>query len=245
MIRKFWVPISVFLVLIVGISLYYLQTRPPKPPIKTYTFVEPLPKTKAQAPIGDTSREEHSQANGMWKTTEPQASPAQPAAEVRLPQTQTTTRHPSVIAQEENIKAEDNAAGGTALLEDPVLAELNAERLQLLQRQAELKDRLLDHISAVHGSRITASQMQHGTVIQGSGLPVSQVERELEDLRIASENLQKAQAQWRRKYFEYTGTEHPGTRHWVEHAVENQQSVRERAKQMIESQGKSYILMDP
>ncbi len=126
-----------------------------------------------------------------------------------------------------------------------MLAKLNAERLQLLQRQAELNDMLVDHISAVQGSRITPTQMHPGTVIQGSGLPISQVHRELECLRIGSENLLKEQAQWRRKYSEYTGTEHPGTRHWVEHEVENQQSLREHVKQMIESQGQSYILMDP
>lgn len=32
-IRKYWIPLTVFFLAIVGVSLYYLQTRPPKVPI--------------------------------------------------------------------------------------------------------------------------------------------------------------------------------------------------------------------
>ena len=35
-IRKYWVPLSVFLLLIMGVSVYYLQNRPPKDPIVIY-----------------------------------------------------------------------------------------------------------------------------------------------------------------------------------------------------------------
>ena len=54
--RKYWVPLTVFLVLIVGISVYYLQTRPPKEPIKIYTPVEPLEKPP---PPGESAESGH------------------------------------------------------------------------------------------------------------------------------------------------------------------------------------------
>ncbi|MDE0400287.1 MAG: hypothetical protein OXL96_21030 [Candidatus Poribacteria bacterium] len=65
-IRKYWIPLSVFIVAIVGIGLYYLQTRPPKDPIIIYKPVEPLPKSEVKAPVGDTSQGGHIHADGTW-----------------------------------------------------------------------------------------------------------------------------------------------------------------------------------
>ena len=54
--RKYWIPLLVFIVAIVGVGLYYLQTRPPKDPIVIITPVEPLEKPTAEvSPIGDNS----------------------------------------------------------------------------------------------------------------------------------------------------------------------------------------------
>ena len=66
-LRKYWLPLSVFIVAIVGIGLYYLQTRPPKDPIVIYKPVEPLPKSEvAEVVEGDTSQGGHFHADGTW-----------------------------------------------------------------------------------------------------------------------------------------------------------------------------------
>lgn len=65
-IRKYWIPIAVFIVAIVGVGLYYLQTRPPKEPIVIYKPVEPLPKSEVKTPVGDTSQGGHFHADGTW-----------------------------------------------------------------------------------------------------------------------------------------------------------------------------------
>lgn len=58
-LRKYWFPLLVFLVVIVGISLYYLQTRPAKDPIMIYKPTKPIEKPTqpptAKVRVGDTS----------------------------------------------------------------------------------------------------------------------------------------------------------------------------------------------
>ena len=43
-LRKFWIPIAVFLVVICGLSFYLLRSDVPKEPIKIYKTTTPLPK---------------------------------------------------------------------------------------------------------------------------------------------------------------------------------------------------------
>ena len=81
-IRKYWIPITVFLVVIVGVGLYLLTSQTPKEKIVIYKPVEPLPKTteapKAKAPVGDTSQG-HFHADGTFHA-EPHEAPVQPTA---------------------------------------------------------------------------------------------------------------------------------------------------------------------
>ena len=65
-LRKYWLPLSVFLVAIAGVGLYLLATQPPKDPIIIYKPVEPLPKSEAKAPVGETSQGGHFHADGTW-----------------------------------------------------------------------------------------------------------------------------------------------------------------------------------
>lgn len=69
-IRKYWLPLSVFLVTIAGIGLYLLATQPPKEPIKIYKVVEPEKPTEQPitevSPEGDTSQGGHIHADGTW-----------------------------------------------------------------------------------------------------------------------------------------------------------------------------------
>ena len=55
-IRKDWIPLLVFIVAIVGVSLYYLKTRPPKDPILIVKPVE-FEKPTAKAPVGEQPAE--------------------------------------------------------------------------------------------------------------------------------------------------------------------------------------------
>ena len=64
-LRKNWLPISVFLIVIVMVGLYVLQTRPEKAPIKIYKAVE-VEKPKAEVPVGDTSQGGHFHEDGTW-----------------------------------------------------------------------------------------------------------------------------------------------------------------------------------
>ena len=49
-LRKYWIPLLVFIVAVVGVGLYYLQTRPPKDPILIVKPVE-YEKPPAKAPV--------------------------------------------------------------------------------------------------------------------------------------------------------------------------------------------------
>ena len=60
-IRKYWIPMTVFLVVIVGVGLYYLQTRPPKDPIVIIKTVEPIEQPKAEV-----SKDGHFHTDGTW-----------------------------------------------------------------------------------------------------------------------------------------------------------------------------------
>ncbi len=69
-LRKYWLPLSVFIVAIAGVGLYLLATQPPKEPIVIYKPVEPIEKPTeqppAEAPVGDTSQGGHVHADGTW-----------------------------------------------------------------------------------------------------------------------------------------------------------------------------------
>lgn len=66
-IRKNWLPLSVFLIAIVMVGLYVLQTRPlEKAPIKIYKTTEVEKPTQPQAPVGDTSQGGHFHSDGTW-----------------------------------------------------------------------------------------------------------------------------------------------------------------------------------
>ena len=75
-LRKRWLPISVFVLAIVGVCFYILMTRTPPETVKIYKTVEPFPKSTAKAPVGDTSQGGHFHADGTWHA-EPHKIPAE------------------------------------------------------------------------------------------------------------------------------------------------------------------------
>ena len=83
-IRKYWLPISVFIVAIAGVGLYLLATQPPKEPIVIYKAVEPIEKPteqpKAEAPVDDTSQGGHSHGDEWHAEPNEPVEPPQSAA---------------------------------------------------------------------------------------------------------------------------------------------------------------------
>ncbi|MDE0016625.1 MAG: hypothetical protein OXU51_10585 [Candidatus Poribacteria bacterium] len=94
-LRKYWLPISVFIVAIVGIGLYLLATQPPPEPVKIYKAVEPEKPTeqpKAEVVEDDTSQGGHLHADGTWH--------AEPHAERTVRTTTTPQNRQADFAQE-------------------------------------------------------------------------------------------------------------------------------------------------
>ena len=129
--------------------------------------------------------------------------------------------------------------------EDPVLAELHSERQELKQRQAKLNAMFEDHFASVVGRKLTTADTRHGNLVSGNadGLTESQVIAELEDIRSRTENLRKAQVEWRRKYIQHTGKEYPGTEHWVPHVEREPEEVQKLLQYELGSRG--WFIVDP
>ena len=89
-LRKYWLPLSVFLLLTVGIGLYLLATQPPKAPIKIYKAVEPIEKP-TQSPMAEvpseTDKGGHFHADGTWHEGqhEPVEQPTERAQQSAVP----------------------------------------------------------------------------------------------------------------------------------------------------------------
>ena len=81
--RKYWVPLTVFFVLIVGVSVYYLQTQTPKDPIVIYKTTE-VEKPTTKAPVKETQQGEHVHEDGTFHA-EPHAAEDTPAAQYTTP----------------------------------------------------------------------------------------------------------------------------------------------------------------
>ncbi|MDE0014550.1 MAG: hypothetical protein OXU51_00065 [Candidatus Poribacteria bacterium] len=47
-LRKYWLPLSVFIVVIAGMGLYLLATQPPPEPLKIYKAIEPIERPTQQ-----------------------------------------------------------------------------------------------------------------------------------------------------------------------------------------------------
>lgn len=86
-LRKNWLPLSVFLIAIIGVGLYLLQTRPPKDPIISYKPVEVETKPKPPPP-GETFESGHWHGD-EWHTGSHDA-PAEAATPVDAQITQPT-----------------------------------------------------------------------------------------------------------------------------------------------------------
>lgn len=92
-IRKSWLPVSVFLIAIIGVGLYLLTTQTPKAPLKSYKPVEvrKIEATPKPPPPGETYE------TGHWHGDEWHANDAHAPAEVATPPSEPNTP-PSRVA---------------------------------------------------------------------------------------------------------------------------------------------------
>lgn len=66
-LRKYWIPIIVFVVAIAGSGLYLLRTRAPRETLKVYKAVQPIEKSsEVKVPMGDTSQGGHFHGASTW-----------------------------------------------------------------------------------------------------------------------------------------------------------------------------------
>ena len=98
-LRKYWIPLSVLLIAMCAVSLYWIQTQPPKELIKIYKAVEPLPKSERQteAPHGHFHAEPHETPVEQPSTTEQWESET-PSAIVQGDLTSDPTQAPSELS---------------------------------------------------------------------------------------------------------------------------------------------------
>ena len=132
-IRKYWLPLSVFLVLICAVGLYYLQTQPPKEPILITKLVEPLEKpTTAEVPEGETSQDGHRHADGTWhegahaEGDRPVLPPLRPPETPKFVKPVSDTRHGTIA---DKVKASGTVPDRATLeaMSDEKLSELMDE----------------------------------------------------------------------------------------------------------------------
>ncbi|MYH83745.1 hypothetical protein F4141_23935 [Candidatus Poribacteria bacterium] len=145
-LRKYWIPLSVFLVAIAGIGLCLLATQPPKEPIKIYKAVEPEKPTQQpipQAPVGDTSQGGHVHADGTWHE-----GPHEQVADAQAPQTETPQPQEALFSKEEDARS-------TANLLDHLetYLPLAEENRDILKRTYERQLKVLKHFEEMNTKR--------------------------------------------------------------------------------------------
>lgn len=145
-IRKYWLPLSVFLVAICGVGLYLLATQPPKEPVVIYKAVEPIEKPSAEVLEGDTSQDGHVHADGTWHE-EPHETPEQPTRQA--PQLQEYAQYiPAHLLEAQRLAyvdmARSKAAFRAALPEDPFSAEFEKAVKSAVQQAVDLRPGIYD-----------------------------------------------------------------------------------------------------
>ena len=140
--------IGILVLLVCGVvSVYFLRTDLPEEPIKIYTPVEPLPKPKAEAPIGETEQDGHVHEDGTWHEGAHDA-PVESPVEAPV----TTPPEPDPL---ETFSEEERQAAITRMLESlPEKLELMRKNRDTLKRTYERLLGTLKHfeeMNAQHG----------------------------------------------------------------------------------------------
>ena len=105
-LRKYWVPIMVFIVVIAGICLYMLTTQPPKAPITIIKPVEIEKPTAEETPkVGDTSDGGHFHSDGTFHAQPHDPTTAPTAQNTAPPGAATQPDFPPVDPNEDPVEA--------------------------------------------------------------------------------------------------------------------------------------------
>lgn len=98
--------IGILVLIICGVvSVYFLRTDLPEEPIKIYTPVEPLPKPKAETPIGETEQNGHVHEDGTWHEGPHEAHAPPAVLNTAPPGAATTPDFPPVDPNEDPVEA--------------------------------------------------------------------------------------------------------------------------------------------
>ena len=106
-------------------------------------------------------------------------------------------------------------------IEDPEIAGLHTELLELQERQRTIE----------------AESDKLAAAIEAKSISIPEVMAKVKDLNIRLQHLSQQQHLWRSKYVEYYGTEYPGTEHWVEHQGIDKELLREQISEDLKSRG--------
>lgn len=136
-LRKYWIPMTVFIVAIAGVGLYLLATQPPKEPIVIYKPVEPLPKSEVKAPVGDTSQGRHFHADGTWHEGEHAAEVDRPV----LPplEAQETPKFVKPVSDAQDVTIADRVVASGAVPDRGELEAMSDEQLSELGDESREK----------------------------------------------------------------------------------------------------------
>ena len=142
-LRKYWLPLSVFIVVIAGVGLYLLATRfPPKNPIKIYKAVEPIEKPTPEVLVGDTSQGGHFHADGTWHEGPHDAPVDRPV--LPPPQAQETPQFVKPVSDSQDVTIADRVRASGDVPDRGELEAMSDEQLtELIDESYEKTTELL------------------------------------------------------------------------------------------------------
>ena len=145
-LRRYWIPLAVFIVAIAGVGFYLLATRfPLKEPIEIYKAVKPIEKptqqpTTAQVPVGDTAQRGHFHADGTWHER-----PHEPVDRPVLPplQAQETPQFVKPVSDAQDVTIADRVRASGDVPDREELEAMSDEQLSELIDESYEKTREL------------------------------------------------------------------------------------------------------
>ena len=143
-VRKYWLPFSVLIVSIAGVSLYLLtiQTQPPQDPIVIIKPVEPLPKSTAQAsseaPVGDTSQGGHFHEDGTFH-----AEPHDATVVAEVSEAEVSADVPGAFVDAQQSDTQIDAPGQDSSTPSQDAGDVNSAWLKWSKRHNELAKKFL------------------------------------------------------------------------------------------------------
>ena len=156
--KRFYIPIGFLILAICVVGFLSLRSDVPDEQITIFKVTTPQPETTTR--ISDTYPKEtstsgkatggHFHDDGTWHAG-------------KVPTLPDASRNPRHATEDQPVKTENHTAGSVPLLEDlpledPVLADLDAKRLQLEQREKQEMVMLDDFLAAARAKKLSRSE---------------------------------------------------------------------------------------